>query len=222
MSQKLLELIKKKKYFIWDFDGTVVDTEPLHFRAYEEAFKKAGHTIYEEEYYYNFTHLGLGAQAEIEAHGLDLNPHEIYLEKMNIFRSLLKSHPPRMFEGLKEILELLKRHDITSVIASNSARDDIEFILGDVKKEFSFIIGNELKLRKKPFGDIFKEAMTRLNTTPLYCLVLEDSDRGLKASLDASCDALFIESHANQKIIAKEPHVGRLTHGELLKLLKSL
>jgi len=53
-----------------DFDGTLVDSEPIHFKANAHAFKEAGHQIDESEYYLHWSLMGAGAAGEIQRYGL--------------------------------------------------------------------------------------------------------------------------------------------------------
>ena len=76
---KLHSLINNAKAAILDFDGLLADSEPYHYKAYNEVFEKYGHTLDKDEYWIEWTSKGKGIAGEIERHNLKLSIDPIEL-----------------------------------------------------------------------------------------------------------------------------------------------
>ena len=84
---KLHTLLKKSKATILDFDGLLADSEPYHYKAYNEVFERYGHTLNKTEYWIEWTSKGKGIAGEIERHNLklDVNPIDIRKQKFEVY-----------------------------------------------------------------------------------------------------------------------------------------
>ena len=84
---KLHALLKNAKAAILDFDGLLADSEPYHYKAYNEVFERYGHTLNKDEYWIEWTSKGKGIAGEIERHNLTLsiNPIELRKQKFEIY-----------------------------------------------------------------------------------------------------------------------------------------
>ena len=101
-AKKLKTILEKCKGIIFDFDGLIVDSEPFHYRAYSEVFKKYGHTIDPEEYWVEFTSKGKGVAGEIERYNLklDVKPEDMRKEKFEIYSRFCHTGEFKMFPFL--------------------------------------------------------------------------------------------------------------------------
>ncbi len=178
-----------------DFDGTLVDSEPLYYQANREAFRLYGHDILEEEYYYHWSLLGESAQGEVHRYqltGVDLN--RVKKVANDNFRQLIDEHPIPLLPGARSILIELPKRGYPTVIASNTPADHIQRILSrvgltDIPVP---IIGTEPGLRPKPFPDIFLKAVNWLGVKPAECLVIEDTVKGLRAAKSAGIPCIIV------------------------------
>ena len=80
---KLCSLLERCPCVVFDFDGLLADSEPFHYRAYNEVFEQYGHTLDQEEYWVEWTSKGKGIAGEIERHNLNLgvDPLEMRQQK---------------------------------------------------------------------------------------------------------------------------------------------
>ena len=127
---KLHALLKKSKAAILDFDGLLADSEPYHYKAYNEVFKRYGHTLNKEEYWIEWTSKGKGIAGEIERHNLKLNvdPKDLRKEKFEVYTRFCKSGEIKLFpEALRLVKYLSSNHKLA--IASGSWATDIQHIL---------------------------------------------------------------------------------------------
>ncbi len=223
---KLLQLLSHKKIILWDFDGCFCHSEPFHYRAYAKAFEPYGHSVDEQEYYYAFTHKGGGVEDEMVRNNIECNPEAVRVDKSQFYKQEIASGKIKIFPEIASILRVAHSLGVESAIASNSSAEDIKHILSqqEEKLELKGIFGYQpnLGMRKKPFPDIFLHALKELNFVPEQALVIEDSERGLRAALAAGCDALWIKTFINENFTSDAPFSIRCTHQELLIALRGM
>lgn len=224
----LATVLRRKKLIIWDFDGTFCDTEPIHFMAYQSAFRPFGHVIQEEEYYLRFTQLESGLKEEIKVYGLPINEsqaRDLFLEKKRVYADLIGQGRAQPFPEIGLTLERLRMLDLKWVIASNSDAQQISLILDQLGRPFNecpHVIGPTQQLKKKPSGDLFREALKLTGATKDEALVLEDTAKGLAAAQEAGLEAILIHTRYNEGVYPEEPHIGRCSHHELLEALSMM
>lgn len=218
---RLFEIIKEKQAFLWDFDGCFCDSEQVHFVAYSKAFAHFGHTVDQQEYFHTFTHTGQGAAKEIEKYDLKCTPDDIKNLKDKYYWELILQGKAHVFAQVPQIVSLLKRRGIKSVIASNSRAQEINLILSQMseKADIDAVIGIEPGMKKKPAPDIFNKAMAHLGISAKHALVVEDSERGLIAGQRAGCDAIWIKTNLTERFESSVPYVAKISHAELLSVL---
>ena len=93
LKNKLHSLLTQSKAAVLDFDGLLADSEPYHYRAYNEVFELYGHTLDKEEYWVEWTSKGKGIAGEIERHNLKLNvdPVDLRKQKFEVYSSFCQS-----------------------------------------------------------------------------------------------------------------------------------
>ena len=127
---KLHALIKNAKAAILDFDGLLADSEPYHYKAYNEVFQRYGHTLDKDEYWIEWTSKGKGIAGEIERHNLNLNidPIELRRQKFEVYSRFCQSGDIKLFpEAIRLVKRLSENYKIA--IASGSWAKDIQQIL---------------------------------------------------------------------------------------------
>ena len=188
---------------IFDFDGLLADSEPFHYRAYNEVFERYGHSLDQEEYWIEWTSKGKGIAGEIERHNLnlDVNPIELRRQKFEVYSRFCQNGDIRLFPEAVQVVELLK-NDHQIAIASGSWGHDIRAILkhAEANHLFSTILGKESAPREKPHPDIFLNAAEAMKCSASECLVIEDALKGLSAAKSAGMSCLIIKNELNQNI----------------------
>lgn len=197
------DLLKTSKGVIFDFDGLLADSEPFHFKAYNEVFERYGHSLNPEEYWVEFTSKGKGIAGEIERHNLkiDVDPVDMRKQKFEIYSRLCQSGEIKLFPGAVELVERLSQK-LSTAIASGSWTKDIRSILSGQNAEnlFSIILGKESAPKEKPNPDIFLEAANQMKVAPESCFVIEDALKGLTASKAAGMKCVIIRNPLNLNI----------------------
>jgi beta-phosphoglucomutase family hydrolase len=173
--------------FLFDMDGVIVDSNPLHRRAWEEYNRRHGVETSEamqQRMYgkrndmivrdYLGQHL---TDAEVFAHGA---------AKEKLYRGLLG---PRLAETLVPGLAgFLERHeDMPMAVASNAEPANIEFVLraAGLARFFRVVVDGQQVANPKPHPDVYLRAAELLGIPPADCVVFEDSHGGVAAGLAA-------------------------------------
>jgi HAD superfamily hydrolase (TIGR01509 family) len=200
---KLDTLLENSKAAILDFDGLLADSEPFHYKAYNEVFERYGHTLDKKEYWIEWTSKGKGIAGEIERHNLKLDVDQVELrkQKFEVYTQFCESGEIKLFPDAIVLVEkLASNHKLA--IASGSWATDIRHILRNAGalELFPIILGKESAKREKPFPDIFLNAAEKLTCSPAECFVLEDALKGLNAANEADIPCIILQNELNRNI----------------------
>ena len=201
--KKLHILFENSKAAILDFDGLLADSEPFHYKAYNEVFERYGHTLDKKEYWTEWTSKGKGIAGEIERHNLKLGVDlvELRKQKFEVYTQFCESGEIKLFpDAIDLVKKLTSNHKLA--IASGSWATDIRHILRNAGalELFPVILGKESAKREKPFPDIFLNAAEKLGCSPAECFVLEDALKGLNASNEADIPCIILQNELNRNI----------------------
>jgi len=178
---------------LFDLDGTLTDTDALHFRAYQTLLASFGRTITHELYKQKI--MGLANEAIMAS----LFPSEsvqrhraIAEEKERLFRSFAERMQP--LAGLIELLAFADRHGVKMAVVTNAPRLNAEMMLNalGLSKRFPvLVIGDELA-RGKPDPLPYLTALERLDARADRALAFEDSRSGVQAASGAGVETIGI------------------------------
>ncbi|MBI4575531.1 MAG: HAD family phosphatase, partial [Planctomycetes bacterium] len=180
---------------IWDFDGVIVDAEPLHYEAFRRALAERGVVLDREVYYAEFLPLDDAAFFERarERLGLMGDVAALSRRKREIYQEVLRADGVRVFPGVRELLAAVGG-SLRQAIASGSTGGEVRQIcaMGGITRHFAAIVTIDDVARGKPAPDLFLEAACRLRAAPAGCLVIEDSPSGVEAARAAGMKALAV------------------------------
>jgi beta-phosphoglucomutase len=186
---------------IFDFDGVIVDSEPLHFRSMQDALRTEGILITEAEYYSLYlAHDDRGAlRLALEHHGrpLSLAFVETLVErKAERFEAVLRD--VSFFPGAAELVRALAER-MPVAIASGARRAEIEAILaaGGLRDAFTAVIGADDVSKTKPNPEPYLTAMSRIAPSapglePSQCVAFEDSVPGIVSARAAGMKVVAV------------------------------
>ncbi len=198
---------------IFDFDGVIADTEPLHFEGLRRTLADIGITLTEADYYANY--LGFDDRGCIlEALRVNQRPatgsliHDLMHKKAAAYLASIKDHLV-IFPGVREFVEETAA-TYPIAIASGALRPEIELILeqAGIRKVFRHITSAEDVTKGKPDPQPFLHALAALNqqsasspVLPASCLVIEDSLPGIRAAKSAGMKVLAVaNTHTAQDL----------------------
>jgi beta-phosphoglucomutase-like phosphatase (HAD superfamily) len=186
---------------IFDFDGVLVDSEPLHFRALRDALLPEGIAIdareYEEIYLAYDDHEA--ARIARERHGAPPDPdrvREVARRKAGLFLALLPE--VSFYSGARELVRALAcRHPLA--IASGALSSEIHAVLhaGGLAEAFTAVVGADDVRLTKPHPQPYLEALARLQAVlpdlaAPECLVFEDSPPGIASGRAAGMHVIAV------------------------------
>jgi len=178
--------------YLFDCDGTIVDSMPLHYIAWTKALDEWGAT-FDEALFYSW---GGKPPVEIVAalnqmQNLQMPVAAVAELKENYYFQLLPQLKP-----VPEVLEHIKLQygRIPFAVVSGSTRESIVKSLTTVNllDRFSVLVGAEDYTRSKPAPDAFLTAAERLSVAPGDCLVFEDTEMGIQAATAAGMASVRI------------------------------
>jgi HAD superfamily hydrolase (TIGR01509 family) len=179
---------------IFDMDGVLVDSEPVHFEAMRRLMEEHGvaYTWLDEENFFGCTDREVFRQIR-KRYGLAEHEHDLAEAWIERVVQLLPGRIAPM-AGVPRVLDRLGASGLRLALASSSSpaiiRATIDILgLADV---FEVTVSGRDVASGKPAPDIFLEAARRLGVPPSACLVVEDSQNGLRASIAAGIPCLVI------------------------------
>jgi beta-phosphoglucomutase len=179
---------------VFDFDGVLVDSEPLHYRALRDALLPEGVSITEDEYRREYLAYDdwESIRIALERHGQAYAARRVEAlaeRKAAVFDALLSEVP--FYDGARELVSSLAAV-VPLAIASGARRDEIERILraGGLREAFGAVVGADDVTRSKPDPEPYLLAVARLSIRsaglePKHCLAFEDSGPGIAAARGA-------------------------------------
>ena len=170
------------KAYLFDCDGTIVDSMPLHFVAWSRALGEHGCPFPEERFY---AWGGMPVRAIIEAlneeHGLTMPVEQTAHTKELYYTEMIEQ-----LQAVPEVLEHIEQQHgrIPFAVVSGSTRDSVEIslrTLGLLDRFDTFICAGDYA-KGKPDPEPFLTAALRLGVKPEECLVFEDAEVGVAAA----------------------------------------
>jgi beta-phosphoglucomutase len=189
------------KCVIFDMDGVIIDSEYLHRRAYYETFDSLGLEV-SKDLYKSFTGSStINAFQKLVVHfNLKDDHYELLLKKRNLYVSYFENDPTlQLVKGVEEIIKYLFNKGVTLILASSSAMENIDRVFNrfNLNQYFTAKISGADLTASKPHPQIFEKAAILGNTPRENCIVIEDSDNGIRAAKDAG---IFVFGYKNPMV----------------------
>jgi beta-phosphoglucomutase len=180
---------------VFDFDGVIANSEPLHFRAFRDVLATEGITLTEPEYYERY----LGYNDERAFHEIGVERGRAWdrrgiadlIARKAVVMGELEQHGSILFPGAREAIERLARR-CPLAIASGALRSEIERTLERerLRAHFTVIVSADDGGASKPAPDPYLRAVERLASAgatsdqllPTDCVAVEDSPWGLESA----------------------------------------
>ena len=182
------------KGLIFDCDGTLADTMPLHWRAWNSVVARHKLHFPEERFYA----MGGVPSRDIlkllrEEQGVDIDPLAVAKEKEEAYLHIMHECTP-----IHEVVEIARAHHgkIPMAVASGGIQPIICGVLEklQIRHLFNAVVTSEMVQNQKPAPDIFLEAARRIGVEPKFCRGYEDTDLGMTAIRSAGMDAVDVRT----------------------------
>ncbi|MFH0875472.1 MAG: HAD family phosphatase [archaeon] len=183
------------KCVIFDLDGVIVDTNPLHFEAWNSAFKSR----YNKEIDKDKFSSSLGAKSEhvIKILSEDLSIKYIDIttllnKKSSFFNNMKKKI--KLKRGVVKALDLIKENELKIALATGGKKTFIEYVFNrfSIGSYFDYYISGDDVKKAKPDPEIFLRCADYLKFDHKNCVVIEDSNLGIIAAKRAGMKVIAI------------------------------
>lgn len=181
------------KALAFDMDGTLVDSERIHWESWRVCCINHGVKPYVYEEFVRFVGVSDESMADeiIELNHLTMSVEDLVSEKQQTYLKLIPQI--KLLPGVKTILQRFQER-YRLAITSSSPRIELLRILEHhgLTGFFELVVGGDMVERKKPEPDIYVLATRLLNLLPEECVAFEDSQSGLHAAKTAGLVAVAI------------------------------
>ncbi len=220
---------------IFDFNGIIVDDEPIHFQLFQKVLGEEGITLTEEAYYERY--LGFddrGAfMAGFQDNGRSLSAtklQELIERKAVYYQEAIRNHVS-IFPGVKTLVADLSTA-FPLAVASGALRDEIDTILNTagLLSHFRAIVSAEDVKHGKPEPEIFLKALAALNALKPNaatiqagdCVVIEDSKEGIRGARRAGMKCMAVTNSHPAELLSEADAVVKSLEDVALPFLQQI
>lgn len=218
---------------IFDFNGIIVDDEPIHFELFQRVLGEEGITLTEEAYYARY--LGFDDRGafmagfrDSERSLSDQKLAELIDRKAAYYQQAIRDHVV-IFPGVKALVNNLAP-SVPLTVASGALRHEIATILrtAGLLNYFQVVVSAEDVERGKPEPEIFLTVLAKLNAgvkppiEPADCVVIEDSKEGIRGARRAGMKCLAVTNSHPAELLGEANAVVKSLEEVSLRFLEQL
>lgn len=204
----LKQRVEQASVLIFDVDGTLAETEAIHRRAFNAAFRECDLDWYWDRRTYSKLLRVTGGKERIFAFARMQSPlvslsgleiAELHRLKTLHYSRLIAQHGCPLRPGVGDFIRDALARGQTLAIATTTTLGNVDDLLSAAldrnwRSLFAAIVAGDDVARKKPAPDAYREVLARLGRRPCDCLAIEDSGNGLKAASFAGIPVLITRS----------------------------
>ena len=197
----MMNWIEEYQLFLFDFDGLLVNTEDLHYRAYKEMCANRGFNLdWSFERYCQAAHYGArDVEKQIYERFPALKEKEphwptLYAEKKQAYLNLLRKGQVELMPGAEKMLTLLEKAEVNRCVVTNSAEE----LVSTIRKQNPILdsiphwITREHYKEAKPSSECYEYAIEHLASKGAAVIGFEDSPRGITALQGTRAKAVLV------------------------------
>jgi beta-phosphoglucomutase len=185
--------------FLFDLDGVIIDSMPLHTQAWSAYLEQLGLPAVDATIASRM-HGKRNDDIVADFVGRDLDPATVFehgAAKERLYRQLMAT---RLKEHLVRGVEhfLARFEGVPMAVASNAEPANVDMVLdgAGLRSRFRVVVDGQQVDRPKPFPDVYLRAASLLEVNPLNCIVFEDSPTGVEAGRSAGMHVVGVQTHS--------------------------
>ncbi len=181
------------RHVVFDLDGVIVDSEPIHERANDEYLERLGASI-DEALREDMMGRRVRELTDAIAERFGRPPDEVFAEREAIFWRLLDSCGVRAMPGLDAAIARLSGAGLELAVATSGTRAYVDLVLErlGVRAAFAAVVSGEDVTYGKPCPDSYLRVANLLRAGPADCVALEDTFHGVAAARAAGMHAVAV------------------------------
>lgn len=192
-----------KNAIIFDFDGVIIDSEPIRYETYRELFlKEYSIELPDKDMTFVGRTSGENIASFLKKYNLKGDVNEL-MDKRNVLlnKAFSKKENIKPLPGVFDLLKHLNSHKIKLAIASNSTKEYVTNILNylGIDNIFDVILTGDMVNKGKPNPEIFIKVAKMLNEKRKDCMVIEDTLNGILAAKAAGMKVIAITSFFSER-----------------------
>ena len=193
---------------IFDMDGVIVDTEPVHHYAYHEHFKELNIDVTPEMYASYTGNSTRNIFQKLKEHfDLQEDVENLILRKRHLFNEAFDTKEDLfLIEGVEDLIKDLHLNGVQLILASSASKTTIERVFNrfNLHQYFTHKVSGEDFQKSKPHPAIFEHAASLSVAPKERCIVIEDSTNGIQASVSAGIFCVGYNSfHSKDQDLSK-------------------
>ncbi|MBT2773704.1 HAD family phosphatase [Halomonas sp. ISL-60] len=189
----------KLRAILFDHDGTLVNSEPVHYRMWAHVLQRYGFTLSEQQYKTHYAGVPTPANAIdlVQRYGIDESPELLAEAKNAATREYLERQAFPLMPGVKEAISYFHSAGLKLAVVTGASANGVQTTLrvNELEHYFSAIVSGDDVRASKPAPDCYLLALQQLGVSAAECLAIEDTQHGLEAAYQAgiNCVALPTE-----------------------------
>lgn len=210
---------------IFDMDGVLADTEPIHFESWVKLSKEIGIKFTKEFFKSTFGQQSIPITRKLVGPKVNNGLVEKWANrKEKYYREMIKDKLQPL-PGSIELIQNLRRNKFKLAIGSSGPPENVELLLKslNIKRYFNAIITAADVNKGKPEPDVFLYAADKLNISPKHCLVIEDAPVGILAAKKAGMKVIALTTTHREKELLEADKIAKdltsITLNHIMKLL---
>ncbi|GET23329.1 HAD superfamily hydrolase (TIGR01509 family)/beta-phosphoglucomutase family hydrolase [Prolixibacter denitrificans] len=192
---------------IFDMDGVIIDSNPLHIKAWRSVFEKENVFISDDD----FSNIVSGTTGDTAIR--TLLKRELTQDEVNNFNEAVDAEFRRMLtemnvgpvKGLRNFLERMRSAGHRIVVATSAPTKNVDMVMNklQLREYFEFIIDRTRVTHGKPHPEIYLKTLEQIAIPDYRCVVFEDSLAGVKSAVGAGLRVIGVTtSHSAEELNA--------------------
>jgi beta-phosphoglucomutase len=193
MAEHCSIFITRYRAVLFDMDGVITDTMPIHLKAWQEAFRPCGISVEKMDVYLREGMKSRPMAQEIaKEKGVCLKDEDldrIVAEKTRIFDGEAAAYA-RTYEGVPETLRMLRNNGLRTALVTGSKASSADKVLraAGVRELFEVIVTGDDTNKGKPDPDPYLKGIEKTGLNRLDCIVVENAPLGIRSAKAAGVD----------------------------------